>query len=77
MPQVVQQSDVENVAQETVNGDGPLESMSQNIQPSIVDPNVESHNGDLIHSLVELGPNSQFLDCIRDFSMIRWGACYQ
>ncbi|CAJ2652436.1 unnamed protein product [Trifolium pratense] len=50
MPQVVQQSDVENVAQETVNVEGPVESMSQNIQPSMVDPNVESHNGDLIHS---------------------------
>jgi hypothetical protein len=55
MPQGVPQLDVENVAQETINGEGPVESMSRNIQPSMVDPNVESHNGDLIHSQVSCG----------------------
>lgn len=37
----VEQSDMEDVAQETVNGD----SMPENIQPSMSDSNVESHNG--------------------------------
>lgn len=48
----VQQSDMENVIQESVNGEGSLESMSQNVQPSIDDSTDESHNGDLIHSQV-------------------------
>ena len=48
----VQQSDMENVIQESVNGEGSLESLSQNVQPSMDDSTDESHNGDLIHSQV-------------------------
>lgn len=49
---VVHQFDMEDVAQETINGEGSLDSMPQNIHPSADDPNVESHNSDLGHSQV-------------------------
>ncbi|XP_073221009.1 uncharacterized protein [Cicer arietinum] len=52
----VQQSDMEDVAQEIVNGEGPLDSMSQNIHPFMDDPHVESHNNDLDHSQERTNP---------------------
>ncbi|XP_061347126.1 uncharacterized protein LOC133292707 [Gastrolobium bilobum] len=52
----VQQSYMEDMAQATLNGEGPLDSMPQNIQPSMDDPNVESHNGDLSHSQEQTYP---------------------
>ncbi|KAI5435257.1 hypothetical protein KIW84_021901 [Lathyrus oleraceus] len=45
-----QQSDIEDVTQETVNHERSLDSMSQNIQLSVDDSNVESHNRDLDNS---------------------------
>lgn len=48
----VQQSDLENVTEETVNGEGSLDSMSRNIQLSVDYSNVESHNADLDNSQV-------------------------
>ncbi|KAJ1378552.1 hypothetical protein SESBI_47734 [Sesbania bispinosa] len=45
----VEQSNMD-VAQETLNGEGSLDSLPQNIQPPMDVPNVESHNSDLSHS---------------------------
>eukprot|EP00256_Glycine_max_P066607 XP_025981202.1 uncharacterized protein LOC102666693 [Glycine max] len=47
--QDVQQSNMQDVSQGTLNGEGPPDSIPQNIQPSMDDPNVESHNSDLSH----------------------------
>ncbi|RDX64403.1 hypothetical protein CR513_57045, partial [Mucuna pruriens] len=47
--QDVQQSNMQDVPQEILNDQGPLDSIPQNIQPSMDDPNVESHNNDLSH----------------------------
>ncbi|CAI8585695.1 unnamed protein product [Vicia faba] len=49
----VQQSNMEDVAYETVNGDGLLDSMPQNVQLSVDYSNVESHNSDLDNSQVQ------------------------
>lgn len=57
----VQQSDMEDVAQEIVNGEGPLDSMSQNIHPFMDDPHVESHNNDLDHSQVSVAVDFYYL----------------
>ncbi|KAJ1381121.1 hypothetical protein SESBI_45443 [Sesbania bispinosa] len=45
-----QQSDLEDMAQETLNGERPPETMPQNIQPLMHDITDESHNVDLNHS---------------------------
>ena len=50
--QDVQQSNMQDVSQGTLNGEGPPDSIPQNIQPSMDDPNVESHNSDLSHPQV-------------------------
>ncbi|KAG5052737.1 hypothetical protein JHK87_004935 [Glycine soja] len=47
--QDVLQSNMQDVSQETLNGEGPPDSIPQNIPPSMDDPNVESHNSDLSH----------------------------
>ncbi|KAJ1384189.1 hypothetical protein SESBI_42742 [Sesbania bispinosa] len=45
-----QQSDMEDMAQETLNGERPPDTMPQNIQPLMHDITDESHNVDLNHS---------------------------
>ncbi|CAK8537706.1 unnamed protein product [Lathyrus sativus] len=50
----IQPSYIEDVTQETVNGEGLLDSMSQNIQLFVDDSNVESHNRDLDNSQEQL-----------------------
>ncbi|TKY56445.1 dentin sialophosphoprotein [Spatholobus suberectus] len=52
----VQQSNMQDVAQEILNGEGPLDSIPQNILPSIDNPNVESHHSDLNHPQEETSP---------------------
>ncbi|KAG5081038.1 hypothetical protein JHK86_005103 [Glycine max] len=47
--QDVLQSNMQDVSQETLNGEGPPDSIPQNIPPSMDDPNVESHYSDLSH----------------------------
>ncbi|CAJ1970619.1 unnamed protein product [Sphenostylis stenocarpa] len=45
----VQQSNIRDVTQEILNGEGSIDSTPQNIQPTMKDANVESHNIDLGH----------------------------
>ncbi|KAE9615160.1 hypothetical protein Lalb_Chr04g0252361 [Lupinus albus] len=47
-----QQSNIEVIAEATSNSEGPLDTMHQNNQPSMVDLTVESHNSDFRHSQV-------------------------
>lgn len=48
----VQQANMEVMPQATLNGEGPLDTTPQNIQLSMDDPTVESHNTDFRHSQV-------------------------
>lgn len=56
-----QQSNIEDMAQETLNDEHSPDTMAQNIQPLMEDTTDESHNGDFNHSQVFiLGANVYF-----------------
>ena len=48
----IQQSNMEDMTQATLNSEAPLDTMTQNIRPLMDGPTVESHNSDLRHSQV-------------------------
>ncbi|KAK7321339.1 hypothetical protein VNO77_31888 [Canavalia gladiata] len=65
-----QQCSMEDVPQEILNGEGPLHSMPQNIQPSPDDPNVESHNDNENYCKEQTYPSKNFIQEPNIFSKV-------